>query len=269
MSKKIVISISILYLCLGSLASASLSLEQKKNLFAQANDYFQKANSAKDQDQARGFYEKAILSFKRIIDEGNVKNAKLYYNLANAYFLNGSIGEAILNYRRAEKLDSSDENIAKNLAFARTKRIDKVPVNTEKKVLQTLFFWHYDFSLKTKFILTCIFFGLLCLCGAIAVRYGMAGPLMVMIIICGLLAILFLGSVVIESKSQGSTTYGVITAGEVVARQGDGQNYPPSFKESLHEGTEFQLLERRPQWYHIKLTDDSTAWIPADSADLI
>ena len=267
MCKKFVILIFVL--CFGSIASASLSIEQKKNLFEQANDYFQKANSAKDRDQAKDLYEKSILSFKKIIEEGNVKNARLYYNLANAYFLDGSIGKAILNYRRAEKLDSSDENITKNLAFARSRRIDKVPVNTEKKVLQTLFFWHYDFSLKTKFTLTSIFFGLVSLCGAVAIRRGLAGPLMVIIVICGLLTILFLGSVVIESGNQRSTTYGVITIGEVVARQGDGQNYPPSFKESLHEGTEFQLLERRPSWYHIKLTDDSTAWIPADSADLI
>ena len=256
-------------LCFGTFARASLSLEQKKNLFDQANNYFQKANSTKEQDQAKEFYEKAILNFNKIIDDGNVKNAKLYYNLANAYFLDGSIGRAILNYRRAEKLDSSDENIAKNLAFARSKRIDKVTVNTEKKVLQTLFFWYYDFSMKTKFILTCVFFGILCLCAAIAIRRGLFGPLTVVIVISGLLAVLFFASVVIESGSQSKTTYGVITTSEVVARQGDGQNYPPSFKDSLHEGTEFQLLESRLHWYHIKLTDNSTAWIPSDSAELI
>ncbi len=269
MLKKFLIFTFILSLVFVSIASASLSAEQKKNLFEQANDYFQKANSAKGEDQAKELYEKAILSFNKIIDDGNVKNAKLYYNLANAYFLDGNIGKAILNYRRAQKLDSSDENITKNLAFARSKRIDNVPVNAEKKVLRTLFFWHYDFSMKTKFVLTCVFFGILCLSGSIAIRRGLAGPLTVVIVICGLLTILFFTSVVIESGSRGTIIYGVITAKEVVARQGDGQNYPPSFKDSLHEGTEFQLLEKRPQWYHIELTDKSTAWIPSDAAELI
>ena len=269
MYKKSVIFIFILFLCFGSFAKASLTQEQKKNLFVQANDYFQLANSAKAPDQAKELYEKAILSYEKIINDGNVKNARLYYNLANAYFLDGSIGKAILNYRRAENLDSSDENIAKNLAFARSNRIDKVPVNTEKKVLKTLFFWHYDFSLKTKFILTCIFFGMLCLGAAAVIRFGFVGPLTVIIVVCGIFTILFFSSVVIESRNQSNTTYGVIVAEEVVARQGDGQNYPPSFKESLHEGTEFRLLESRPRWYHIELTDNSSAWIPSDAAERI
>ncbi len=269
MYKKFIIIFLCLFVCVGSIAKADLTKEQKKELFSQANDYFQQANSTDDQDKASELYEKAILSFNKIIEEGNVKNARLYYNLANAYFLKGSIGKAILNYRRAEKLDGNDENIQKNLEFARSRRIDKVTVNTEKKVMQTLFFWHYDFSMKVKFILTCVFFGALCLCGAVTIRKGLAGSLMFTMIISGLLTILFFVSVFIEYRSQNNTSYGVITANEVTARQGDGQNYPPSFKDSLHEGTEFQLLESRPRWYHIKLTDDSTAWIPSDSAELI
>ena len=268
MYKKIIILLC-LFVCLSSICKADLTKEQKKELFSQANEYFQQANSTDDQEKASELYEKAILNFNKIIDEGNVKNARLYYNLANAYFLNGSLGKAILNYRRAEKLDGSDENITKNLAFARNMRVDKVTENTEKKVMQTLFFWHYDFSMKVKFILTCIFFGTLCLCGAITIRKGFSGPLTVTMVICGLVTILFSVSVFIEYNNQNKTSYGVITANEVVARQGDGQNYPASFKDSLHEGTEFQLLESRPRWYHIKLTDDSAAWIPSDSAELI
>jgi tetratricopeptide (TPR) repeat protein len=269
MCRKLVILFFIIFLCIGSFAKADLTSSQKKELFEQANGYFQQANSANDLKQAKSLYEKSILNYQKIIEDGNVKNSRLYYNLANAYFLDGKLGRAILNYRKAEKLDSSDENIKKNLEFARSRRIDKVTVNTEKKVMQTLFFWHYDFSLKTKSILTCIFFGILCLCAALTVRRGLIGHLMIVLVICGVLTIMFLASAVIETKNQNSRNYGVITAGEVVARQGDGQNYPPSFKESLHEGTEIQLIESRPRWYHIKLTDESTAWIPSDTAELI
>ena len=91
--------------------------------------------------------------------------------------------------------------------------------------------------MKVKFILTCIFFGALCLSGAIAIKKGLAGPLIVTMLIFGLLTILFTVSVFIEYNNQKNTNYGVITIEEVVARQGDGQNYPPSFKDSLHEGT--------------------------------
>jgi uncharacterized protein YgiM (DUF1202 family) len=79
----------------------------------------------------------------------------------------------------------------------------------------------------------------------------------------------FLISVVLEVNNQAHRISGVITADEVVARQGDGQSYSPSFKDPLHAGTEFDLLERRYGWLHIKLSDKSEGWIPESGADLI
>jgi len=250
-------------------ADAGMSKDQAYSLFSQANQSFREANSAKNPEQAKELYKKAILAFERIINEGRIKNAKLYYNLANAYFLKGDIGKAILNYRRAEKLDNSDANIQKNLTFARSKRIDKVVTKTEKRVLQTLFFWHYDFSVKAKFLFTCIFFGVFCICVAGIIWFGRSAPWMVPSVICAILTTCFLISLVLESGTKASRICGVITIKEVVARQGDGQNYEPSFKEPLHEGTEFDLLESRPAWLHINLFDDSDGWIPKTAAELI
>ena len=76
-------------------------------------------------------------------------------------------------------------------------------------------------------------------------------------------------SIVLEASKQADRIYGVITANEVVARQGDSQNYPTSFKEPLHSGTEFDLIENRSGWFHIILSDDSDGWIPEDTAELI
>ncbi len=253
----------------GAFASTELPKEQLYTLYNQANDSFRQANSAKDSDQAKRLYEKAILNFKKIIEQGHIENAKLYYNLANAYFLTGRLGKAILNYRKAEKMDDSDADIQKNLAFARSKRVDKIPIKTEKRVLQTLFFWHYDFSLKTKFLLTCIFFGIICICITAAIWFGRNMAWTAPALISGIFMLCLLISVAVEYKTQTGKACGVITTTEVVARQGDAENYPPSFKEPLHEGTEFDLLEKRPDWLHIKLSDDSDGWIPKDSAELI
>jgi len=264
-----IISLVLLAIGLAQPADAGMSKEQAYSLFNQANQSFRLANAARDPQQAKRLYEKAILAFERIIDEYHVENAGLYYNIANASLLKGDIGKAILNYRRAKKLDSSDSNIQKNLDFARSKRIDKVATKTEKRVLQTLFFWHYDFSLKTKFLLTCIFFGIVCLCVSAAVWFGRNASWTAPAIICGILAVAFLASLVVESRAQSGKMCGVITANEVIARQGDGQNYSPSFQEPLHQGTEFDLLEKRPGWLHIKLFDDSDGWIPDGSAGLI
>jgi hypothetical protein len=115
----------------------------------------------------------------------------------------------------------------------------------------------------------CIFFGITCISITVAVWFGKSAPIVIIAIIGSILTICFISSVIVEFRTQADKICGVITAKEVVARQGDGQNYPPSFKEPLHEGTEFDLIERRPKWFHIKLSDDSDGWIPEDSAELI
>jgi hypothetical protein len=265
-----ILLIGVLFFAANAQAQYQPSKEQTYSLFEQANQAFRQANSIADNPQkAEKLYETAILNYEKIINDGRIKNAKLFYNLGNAYFLKGELGKAILNYRRAEELDKNDANIHKNLAFARSRRIDEVKVKTEKRVLQTLFFWHYDFSLGTKFLVACLCFAIVCVCLTIMIWLGKSGPVITASVIAGILVICFAGSVFVESFQRSNRICGVIIADSVVARQGDGQNYPVSFKEPLHTGTEFDLLEQRPGWLHIKLSDDSDGWIPETSADLI
>jgi tetratricopeptide (TPR) repeat protein len=53
-------------------------------------------------------------------------NASAHYNLGNAQFKSGKIGQAILHYRRARFLAPRDADVRANLAFARSYRVDKV-----------------------------------------------------------------------------------------------------------------------------------------------
>jgi tetratricopeptide (TPR) repeat protein len=252
-----------------AVAKAELPMEQLYILFNQANEAFRQANSSQNTALADELYEKAILSYEKIIDEGKIKNARLYYNLGNAYLLKENIGKAILNYRRGQKLDSSDANIQKNLDFARSQRIDKITQKARKRIMETLFFWHYDFSLRTKFILACLFFAAFCIALTVIVWLGRSAPTSTAAVIAGILMLCFFASVVVETRERTRLICGVITVQDVVARQGDGQNYPESFKEPLHAGTEFDVLEHRPGWLHIRLSDNNDGWIPNNTAELI
>ncbi len=238
-------------------------------LLDEANAAFQQANaSANDSPAAREGYGKAIQLYEKIIDQSGVQNAGLYYNLANAYFLKDDIGRAILNYRRAERLDRSDLNVKKNLAFARSRRIDRVETAAPKRVLETLFFWHYDLSLRTKFLLACLAFAALCLSGTAMIWRGRGTAGTALAALSAVLVVSLPASVLVEIRGQSQERFGVITTAQVVARQGDGPNYPPSFKDSLHEGTEFDLIEQRPGWLHIRLSDGADAWVPEHAAEL-
>ena len=250
--------------------SIGLPKEQVYSLFNQANQFFREANTtANNPDQAQKLYEKAILNYEKIIGDGRIRNSKLYYNIGNAYFLKDDIGRAILNYRRAQRLDKADTNIQKNLAFARSRRIDTVDVRTEERILETLFFWHYDFPIKTKFLVTCLCFAIICMSVTVMLWRGKSAGAVATATICGLLTVSFLASAVLEARTQAHQVCGVITDQQVVARQGDGPNYPESFKDPLHAGTEFDLLERRSGWLHVRLSDDSDGWIPDKTAELI
>ncbi len=86
---------------------------------------WEQANTAYSMEQ----YDKAIKLYEQIIQNGTY-TWELYFNLGSAYYKDGQIGRAILNYERALRLDPSNEDIEHNLAVvnAQTKdRIESVP----------------------------------------------------------------------------------------------------------------------------------------------
>lgn len=67
---------------------------------------------------AEGRYSEAAKSYEALIGEKGY-SAPLLFNLGNAYFREGQVGAAILNYERAKLLAPNDPDIAANLNFAR------------------------------------------------------------------------------------------------------------------------------------------------------
>jgi len=249
---------------------ATLSDTQKKDLYNQGTEYFHQATQINDADPAaaRDLYGKALLRFERLAAEGEVKNGKLYYNIGNIHFLLDDIGRAILNYRRAEQYIPNDPNLAKNLAYARSMRQDKLESKDKEKILQTLFFFHYDLGTHTRLLLFVIFYASFWIVAGMRIftrrpftRWGLGVTL--------LCTLLFGISLFMESRQAAMNHPGVIVAPEVIGRQGDAESYQPSFDEPLHGGTEFALLEDRGAWWQIELPDGRSSWILAKSGELV
>ena len=255
-------------LCSG--ANAKLSKDEIYLTFTQANDAFAKANQvAGDSQQSQTLYQQAIDGYEDIIETGGIHNAKLYCNLANSYLLTDDLGRAILNYRRAQRLDSSNPDIHKNLNFARSQRADQFAVTTQKKILERLFFWYYDFSMKTRFIIGGICFATFCLWLVLKLWFARWPAVVPVCCVMGLIAIAMTTSVAIEMHAMATHRSGVIISESVIARQGDGENYPKSFDKPIHAGVEFDVIEQRPGWLHIELSNGQDTWIPSQLADLI
>ena len=253
-----------------SAANAKLSKDEIYLVFTQANDAFAKANQTADNvEQTQTLYKQAITGYERIIEAGGIHNSKLYCNLANSYLLTDDLGRAILNYRRAQRLDSSNPDIHKNLNFARSKRTNQFPVAAQKKIFERLFFWHFDLSMNTRFIIGGICFAIFCIWLTLKlwlVKWPAVLPACCLMV---LIAIAMIISVGIEQHALATHRSGVIVADSVTARQGDGENYPQSFNEPLHAGVEFDVIEQRPNWFHVELPNHQDAWIPTQSAKLI
>ncbi len=244
-------------------AELDATLSEANSLFEQAN-----AQVSAAPDAAKELYKKAILRYERLAQEGGVRNGKLYYNLGNAYFLSGDIGRAMLNYLRARQYIPNDSNLLQNLAYVRNQRADAIQEPERARVLQTIFFWHYDLSAKTRMCTFIVFFMLLWTAAALrlfirrtALHYAIG--------ITAVFSLLFFCSLAAEAVSQLKDATGVIMPDETVARMGNGESYQPAFKEPLHAGTEFQLEEVRGDWHRIELRDGRSCWIPASAAELV
>jgi hypothetical protein len=220
-----------------------------------------------DPAAAGDYYRKAILHYERLVASG-VRNGKLYYNIGNAWFRLDDMGRAILNYRRSELYNPADPNLDQNLQFARSRCVNRIEARQRDRVFKTLFFIHYDVPTRVRFG---IFLGAFVLLwgAAIVAVFHMRGWVRTLIISLAAVCAIFMISLIAEKVSMTRDPAGVVIAPEVTARKGDGETYQPSFTAPLYSGTEFVLLEKRPDWWYIELEDGARCWIPSWGGELV
>lgn len=216
--------------------------------------------------EAREAFRESAAAFQSLVNAG-IRNGKLYYNLGNAYLLGGQLGEAILNYRRAERLIPRDPRLAENLRYARSLCPDQIPASGRRAFLATLFFWHGNTSTRARFaaaIGAYVLFWLLLVIYVLTRRkFWLSGALP------ALLVWVALGiSVGIDLYGDESRA-GVLLADEVTVRKGNGEGFEPQFEQKLHAGVEFTILEQRGDWLWIELADGKSGWVKAAEAGLI
>lgn len=258
-----------LFICSGS-GAVDLDRADITDLYSQAKQYFREANSVsvRSGEEAGALYKKAAMRYEKLINEGGIRNGRIYYNLGNIYFRMNDIGRAILNYLRAEQYMPDDSNLRQNLMYARGKRIDKLEEKQETKVLKTLFFWHYDLSVKTRIIIFCTFFALIWVFAGLKIFFKR--PFLFWCITAStFVSVMFCSSLAFEEYTLSKIRPGVIIKNETTARKGNSETYEPSFKEPVHAGTEFTLIEDRGDWYHVELADARTCWVRSDDVALV
>ncbi len=213
-------------------------------------------------------YAEAAQQFEYLVEEEGIRNGDLFYTLGNSWFMAGDVGRAILNYRRAEAYLPRSADVQHNLSAALALRIDLIPEKEKHPLAAKLLGWHFKTSAALRG-------GLFSFCWLILwgawfwARRSPKKEARITMVAAGILSAVLLASLATEALMIHRTKPGVVVAREVLARKGDGERYTPAFQEPLHSGTEFLRLEIRKGWWHIRLADGQTCWIPAHAAETV
>lgn len=195
-------------------------------------------------------------------------NGRLEFNLGNARLQAGDLGDAILHYRRAERLIPGDPMLSANLVTARSRCLVQIPSTRGAEVLRSVLFWHSGTSESGRSRCGLLFYALAFL--ALSARAFVSRPsLTVSGFGCGVIALACGGSVLAERWAQRNAPPAVVTAMDVVVYKGPGPGYQRQFEQPLQPGVECEVVEQRGPWWRIRLADDKTGWVDKAAVELV
>ena len=226
------------------------------------------------QSAALGLYNEANALYRRgefqaardkyfQVTQAGVQDARLYYNLGNAYFKTEQLGEAILWYERALRHDPRDADIRANLRFANRVKKDRDPVSEENVVwrfLVKLYLFPTLNELSLALGLT-LFMVVVLIARRLWSRERARALWMLLIISCSGLTVLvgiYLGARVYQQEH---LVEAIVTAGEGIARYGPDEAQTVVFV--VHEGTKVRVERREGDWLLVRLPNSLGGWLPA------
>lgn len=200
-----------------------------------------------------GKYTHAVAAYEQLIQAGKVSPA-VYFNLGDACFKAGQIGQAIVAFRRAGRLTPRDPDIEANLRFAR-KRVQgpTMQIGRWQNALATL-------SLNEWAWLAAGAFWLLCLLLAIGqVRSGWKRGLRWYVVLAGA-AVIVLGSglgLALTEHSQSKIV--VVVHPDVTVRSGPFSGSQEMF--TAQDGAELQILDHKDDWLQVTDGANHIGWL--------
>jgi len=241
------------------LASLPAAADSYKALeaFEQANEAYNATN-----------YAQAIRLYKTA-EELRFTPAALYYNLGNAYYRCGKMGQAIVSYRRALRLNPRDPDITENLKTTRSQTADGVAAPGLPAPVRSFLFVYYYIGFDELVWACGILTALLCLVAAI--RLYLPQRWVKTLLLCILCILLVTGA------SAGAHWYfthirasAVVTAEESIVRVGPGDSFLEIF--ILHDGSELRVLQREDDWIKVQIqieNDVKRGWIQKKDIEII
>lgn len=216
----------------------------------------------------QGKWDDAAETFGALVRYG-FSDARLEYNLANAEFKRDHLGESILHYERARRLNPADADIVSNLALARGRLRDVVEDPEDAGPVAAVRAAQDRLGEEGQAWLTLLgvwaALGIVTWCGSRADGFtpgwswALAGTILAT-------ALLFA-----SWRSTGArlseTPRAVVMKPSVDALAGPGLNNASLF--TLHEGTAVTIEADRDGWMQVALPNGLSGWIARDDVERI
>lgn len=218
-------------------------------------------------------YKKSIQLYEQVVAQGiyeGKESGELYYNLGNAYFRNGEVAKAILNYERALLLNPGDNDIRHNLRFAKTRIEDKIDVsdkffltnwvNSFKNLYNSntwatagiLFFVIFLLSLTAYFFVKRIW----------ARKTGFYAAIVFFIFM-----LVANGFAFNQKKNRLHRNTGIVMAASASIMTSPDANSQELFR--LHEGTKVRINKVDKNWIEIEIANGSVGWTSKENVETI
>lgn len=211
-------------------------------------------------------FRRAQRLFARASDDG-VATASLYTNLGNAALQAEDLGEAILAYRRALRLEPNHPRASQNLDHARSLLPSWVPRPAAESALDSFFFWHRTVPQGIRQLAAAVCFGVAGALIAAGIRFrqsALRNAAILPLLVWGALT----ASVLVDpARAAGNDA--VVILPEVLARAADSPLSPSAFAEPLPRGVEVRVVEDRAPWLRVRLFNGRDAWVPESSIERV
>ncbi len=220
-------------------------------------------------DYAAGNWEEALQKYLQIESFGQTSD-RLCYNIANAYYKTGQLGESILYWERTLKLNPSNADAKYNLGIARESVLDRIEVVPEFILIK----WVRDIKyLLSSNAWAWVSLSLMLLAALCLLGFRFLGSRGMRTLAFVLACILFVAAV-------SSFIFSVSERGDVLSKDSAIVMIPVSSVKSspgedgkslfiLHEGTKVRILDELGEWSKVEISDGRQGWMRASDVEAI
>lgn len=208
-----------------------------------------------------GNFEKAAATYEQILSQ-NLHSAALYYNLANAYFKQGELGKALLNYNRASRIAPGDEDIRHNQEYAEKMTKDSIEKIPEFFLITWLRSVRGAMSCTAWTVLSIVMLAtalVMALLYLLAQRMSLRKVGFYTMAVAVVLFIVTSAFAISERNQLVGRTEAIVMSTAASVKSSPDRSATELFV--LHEGTKVSIGETTDGWAEVRIADGRKGWI--------